>query len=230
MAKKKQGTVHEYKAAQMYDVEQREGESEIEYYTRLAKAADQRLVRLEKLAGEEGFASVKQYAYAQAMRNIESYGKSGDKLRFNTKPPEDRRLFREKIMDMRAFLSSPTSTKKGIIETYQKRVDTINSKYGTNYTWQQLANFFDSGDAGRLFKEYGSKTVMRAIGKIQKTKEELDKDIGQNGNVRKDEDEVATNVAYKIMTRPALQSTDIVLNMTQKQRAEVKKRLKGKGK
>lgn len=216
---------YEYKASQRYDIESRPGESDLEYYRRLAKAADQRLVRLEKLAEEPGFEAVKKYAYARAMRDIESYGGEGDKLRFNTKPPEDRRLFREKIMDMRAFLSSPTSTKAGIIETYKKKVDSINAKFGTNYTWQQLADFFASGDADRLFKEYGSDTVMRAIGKIQKTQEEVKEGIEKNPNRHKDTP--VDEVARKIMSRPNYSSLDIRLNMTQEEEKEVKKRLKG---
>lgn len=216
---------YEYKASQRYDIESRPGESDLEYYRRLAKAADQRLVRLEKLAEEPGFEAVKKYAYARAMRDIESYGGEGERLRFNTKPPEDRRMFREKIMDMRAFLSSPTSTRAGIIETYKKKVDSINAKFGTNYTWQQLADFFASGDADRLFKDYGSDTVMRAIGKIQKTQEEVKEGIEKNPNRHKDTP--ANLVARKIMSRPGLSSLDIRLNMTQAEEEEVRKRLKG---
>ena len=223
MAKKK-STVHEYKAASAYNIEQREGESELAYYRRLAKAADQRLVRLEELSTQEGFKAVKKYAYARAMRDIESYGKSGDKLRFNTAPPEDRRLFREKIMDMRAFLSSPTSTKRGIIEVYQKKVDTINQKFGTNFTWQQLADFFDSGDADRLFKDYGSKTVMTAIGRIQQTKEQIEKKIAENGNRRTDS--IADEVALKIMSRPTLSTTALRQDMTPAEQKEIRRRLR----
>lgn len=219
----KKGTEHEYQAAKRYNIEQKEGESEIEYYTRLAKAADTRLTRLEKLSQEEGFHNVTKYAYARAMRDIESYGGSGKKLRFNRKPPEDRRLFREKIMDMRAFLSSPTSTKSGIIETYQKRVDTINERYGTNYTWQQLADFFDSGDADRMFKDYGSKTVMIAIGKIQQTKEQIEKKIAGNENRRAD---LADEVALKIMSRPSMSTTALRQDMTQAEQREIRRRLR----
>ena len=219
----KRGTKHEYKAAGRYNIEQREGESELAYYRRLAKAADQRLVRLEELSKQEGFHAVTKYAYARAMRDIESYGKSGDRLRFNTSPPEDRRLFREKIMDMRAFLSSPTSTKRGIIETYQKRVETINQKFGTNYTWQQLADFFDSGDADRMFKDYGSKTVMIAIGKIQQTKEQIEKKIADNGNKRLD---LADEVALKIMSRPSMSTTALRQDMTQAEQREIRRRLR----
>lgn len=224
MARKQRGTVHEYKAAGRYDIEIRPGESDMEYYRRLAKAADQRLVRLEKLAEEPGFSAVKKYAYARAMRDIESYGGEGDKLRFNTKPPEVRQLFNEKIMDMRAFLSSPTSTKAGIIEVYKKRVETINKKYGTNYTWQKLADFFDSGDADRLFKDYGSKTVMMAIGKIQKTQEQIKAGIEENKNRRRDTP--ADELARKIMSRPSLSTLDLRLNMTQEEKEKVKAALK----
>lgn len=58
---KARSTKHEYKSAERYksNIEQRAGESDLEYYTRLAKQADQRLVRLEKLANEPGFENVR---------------------------------------------------------------------------------------------------------------------------------------------------------------------------
>ena len=97
---KARSTKHEYRSAERYksSIEQRAGESDLDYYTRLAKQADQRLVRLEKLSNEPGFENVKKYAYAAAMRDIESYGGAGKKMRFNTKPPKAPQLFREKIM------------------------------------------------------------------------------------------------------------------------------------
>ena len=79
MAKSK-GYKHEYKT-RAYNVDYKPGESDLQYYKRLAKVADQRLVRLEELAGLRegkpgvpGYEAVTQYAYAKAMRDLELYG------------------------------------------------------------------------------------------------------------------------------------------------------------
>ena len=107
---------HDY-SVKAYNVDYKPGETDLQYYKRLAKTADQRLVRLERLATEPGYEKVTQYAYAKAMRDIENYG--GGK-RFNVKPPlkedgtVDNTLLREKLADLRAFLTSVSSTKKGI--------------------------------------------------------------------------------------------------------------------
>lgn len=216
---------HEYKSAERTKafIEQRPGENDIQYYTRLAKMSDQRLVRLEKLSGEAGFENVTKYAYAAAMRDIESYGGESKKMRFNTKPPTNPTLFREKIMDMRRFLSAPTSSKAGIRETYETRVKSINQKYGTNYTWEDLADFFASGDAEKMFKEYGSKTVMRAIGVIQMTEEQIKGKLDENKNVHKDMDKKA---ALDIMSNPKFQRTQLRQNMTAETRDKIRKELR----
>ena len=165
--------VHEYKSTQRYDFDIRPGETDLEYYRRLAKTADQRLVRLEKLKREPGFESVDKFAYARAMRDIEVYG--GGK-RFNTKPPEARSLFNEKIADMLRFLQSPTSTKGGIIDVYQKRADTLNEKYkaaGLNVTWQDIANLHDSGLLTAAKMAMGSDTTWIAIGQVENNAEKI---------------------------------------------------------
>lgn len=172
---------HDYKSVKSYDFEQREGESEMQYYRRLAKVADQRLVRLEQLSKDPNFKGATKMAYARAMSDLEIFGGG---RRFNVKAPEDRRLFREKIMAMRYFLESPTSTKKGIVETYQERAKTLSEKYGTNFTWKDLADYFGKGMADKIAKDgYGSKTALRAIGTISKVKSSLVGAIRDNSNV-----------------------------------------------
>lgn len=224
---KARSTKHEYKSAERtkVNIEPRYGESDLDYYRRLAKMADQRLVRLEKLAQEPGFENVKKYAYAAAMRDIDSYGGASKKMRFNTAPPKDPRAFREKIMDIRRFLSAPTSTKAGIVDVYQKRADTINKKYGTNYTWEDLADFFQSGDADKLFKDYGSKTVMQAIGTIQYTAEQVKNNI--SGNKNKHVEDMKSKVALEIMSSPKYQSTALRKGMSKEERAKIRKELRG---
>lgn len=172
MASKKR-FVHDY--TNNYNLDIRPGETDLQYYRRIAKVADQRLVRLEALKHQPHFKNVENFAYARAMRDIESYG--GTK-RWNTKPPESERLLKEKITDIIRFLESPTSTKKGTIEVYQKRVDTINKNLDLEgkekITWQDFATITESGDLDTLIASYGSETAFASIGKVKRSKNKVD--------------------------------------------------------
>ena len=70
--------------AKKYNLDYKPGEDALMYYKRLAKTADQRLVRLEQLSTQKGYENVTAYAYARAQYDIGRYT-SGH--RFNTKPP-----------------------------------------------------------------------------------------------------------------------------------------------
>lgn len=141
-------------------------------YKQLAKRADQRLVRLEKLSQEPGFEAVTKYAYAKAMRDIKHWSGEEGK-RFNRNMPKRIRSIEAAIQDMKQFLDAPTSAKTGIIKTYKQKADTINEKYGTNFTWQDLANYYNSGLADKLNSEYGSKTALIVMGVIQKQEKDV---------------------------------------------------------
>lgn len=138
------------------------------YYKRIAKVADQRLVRLEALSQVEGYQGAAQWAYQRAMYDIEKWGYS-KKRRFNTKPPADVNQLKAKINDIQAFLESPTSTKAGINAVYKKRAETFNANYGTNFKWQDFANFLSK--YGDNFDRFDSDvyanaiTVVRSMGK-----------------------------------------------------------------
>lgn len=159
---------HEYKITpKPYDYNIKPGETDLDYYRRLAKTADERLVRLEALRHEKGFESVDKFAYARAMRDIEVWGGG---RRFNTKPPEDRRQFNEKISDILRFLQSPTSTKYGIKEVYQKRADKLNEKYGAeglHVTWKDIADLHDTGLLTTAKMALGSDTAWVSIGQVE---------------------------------------------------------------
>lgn len=170
----KQKTKYEYKITpQSYNYDMKPGETDLQYYRRLAKTADQRLVRLEAASHDPYYKGIEKYAYARAMRDIQAYGGG---TRFNTKPPEDREEFRDKIMDMLRFLKSPTSTKYGTKEVYQNRAAKLNEDYpGLNLSWQDMAELFSSGEFEKVWGEYGSDTVWVAIGKIKKNEDKMKK-------------------------------------------------------
>lgn len=163
-----------------YVLDQKPGESLEKYYRRLAKTADQRLVRLEKASDQEYYKTATQWAYARAVKDIRKWIKPGTttyKLRFNTAPPKDPEDLLAKINDIKTFLASPTSTKKGITEVYKKRAETVNQKYGTSFTWQQLAKYYTSGQAEIWDAKFGSKTALRTIAQLQKNKKKIIEDI-----------------------------------------------------
>lgn len=167
---------HNYGAkTSSFSYDQRPGESLEHYATRLAKQADQRMVRLEKLTGQKHFASANKYAYARAAHDIGSWGGTAEgKLpRWNRAMPTNAQSLKAKIADMKNFLMSPTSTKKGIVDVYKKRADTLNKKLGTNFTWEDLANYFESGIADKADRSYGgSSTALIAFYNLKVSDEE----------------------------------------------------------
>lgn len=161
--------------ARQYNYEQKPGETLNQLYNRLAKVSDMRLERLEELSKEEGFKTAKEWAYRRAEKDIAKYsgGKPGAAPRFNRKPANEAEM-KAKIRDMQTFLASPTSTKSGIVSVYKKRADTINEKYGTNWTWEDVAKYFLKAQNVKYEKIATSKTILVAIGKIQQAEKDYD--------------------------------------------------------
>ena len=144
----------------------------VKVYRTLAKSADQRLVRLEKYANEPNMGNAMQWSYARAMHDIKDW--SGDEAnRFNTAPPAKKTSLLSKIRDIQTFLDAPTSTKKGIKNVYQKRANSINKKYGTDFTWEDIGDFFESNFYKKLDESYASDTIVRAIGKMVKNEAKI---------------------------------------------------------
>lgn len=192
------------------------GESDRAYYIRLAKQADQRLVRLEKLSKQKGFEAVTSYSYATAMNDLKNFGQT----RFNAKVPdptteEGAFLFREKLAAVKEFLKAPSSTKQGIKSVYQDKVDTMNERYGTNFSWQDMADFFNTGYAQKLFNELkASKTVMKAIGIIQHNLKEIKEGTNANLNLN-GVPEPVKDMAIRILRR---KRTSEAFGLTKEQR------------
>lgn len=154
----------------------KKGETLEHAYRRLAKQADQRLVRLEAAAREPVYKGVLTYAYGGAMDDIHHW--SGDKAnRFNTAPPTTEKELRAKINDITRFLNSPTSTKSGITKMYKARTETLNKKYGTNFTWQEAGRFFEQRNDKIEGKAASSDLVLKSIGKMQQAAQKVVADM-----------------------------------------------------
>lgn len=143
-------------------------------YNKLAKKADRRMRELERFSRWEGFENIKEYAYKSAAKMIEKWtppGSKNENPRWQRNEPLDTRSLKAKIKDIETFLSMKSSTITGIKDIYKKRAETLNKRYGTDFTWQNLAAFYEGGGlADQTFDKYGSKTVLVAYGKIQRKK------------------------------------------------------------
>ena len=166
-------------------------ESYLKEYNKLAKKADRRMRELERFSRDPKFESLLNYAYRSAVKDIASWtppGKKRDALyqldkntlinasskpRWQRNTPTDTNSLKAKIKDIEKFLKKPTSTMTGTVKIYKKRTETINKRYGTKFTWEQLADYFETGLADKASDKYGSKTVLMAIGVIQKNKTEV---------------------------------------------------------
>lgn len=155
----------------------------LRYYRRIAKVADQRLVSLESYAYDKYFGGVLNYAYKGAMHDLQKYGEGH---RFNTKPPQSVNELRAKIKDIEKFILSETSTKIGVKRTYIQKANTVNERYGTNFTWMDLANYYMSGMADKMDRMFGSKTAMMVIGQLQKQSKKIKNDILKGKDVKLD--------------------------------------------
>ena len=157
-------------------------------YRKLAKRADQRLVRLEKLSQQKGFEGVLRYGYARAQRDIKVWG-GANATRFNIKPPQagliegesaaehqkaQERILKSKIADIKKFLDpnqTKTSTKSQILKVYKHRANEINKKFGSGFTWQDLADFHERGVWEKLQARYGYRTAFRVMERLRVDKD-----------------------------------------------------------
>ena len=184
----------------------------ISYLNKINKIADRRLRNLEVYRHDAGYKDIDKYAYAKAMRNIKAIG--GNK-RFSIKAHESmtKQEIQKRINYTLEFLNSPSSTKTGITKVYKKRVATLNAKYGTNYTWQQLAQLFESGVFDVLIEKFASESTFRSIGKFQKNKEAtvqmLNEKLGVNisNNIS---DAKLNGYIYRLMQDEVLDKNDLI--------------------
>lgn len=148
-------------------------------YRRIAKAADQRLVRLEQISTAENYKNAEKWSYSRAQRDIREWG-GPTATRFNIKPPKGDANVRAKIEDMLTFMKAPSSTKGGIRTIHQKRAETINKEFGTNFTWEDLGKFFNSDLSKKMDENLGSPVKMKVIAEIRKKKKDIKKAIEES--------------------------------------------------
>ena len=180
-------------------------------YRRLAKRADQRLLRIERLAENENYKAIKQYAYKKAAKDITHWSGATDKPRFNTAPPKGKNaqasymMLQAKVNDIKSFLEAPTSTKSGVTKVYNKRAEAYNKQFGTSYTWQGIKQVTDSALFEKLESKMDRYIVLKVLGVIDENREEVEKRLagkkenGQTIHIEVD-DEVVGYEVEKVLT------------------------------
>lgn len=190
----------------------------VKEYRKLAKRADQRLVRLEKLSTQKDFKQVKQWAYKNAVTDALEWGASSDKPRFNIKPPSSTISLKAKIQDIKNFLEKPTSTRSGIIDVYEQKAQTLNEKYkeyGLNLNWSDVGTFFQSSLYKKLSKKYSSGTVIKAIATIKQNESKVLQDFNQHkaSHIKTEDNDMIINDAISRMTSYYKSDVKKLLNM-----------------
>lgn len=149
-------------------------------YRELANEANARMRALEQLAKNPEYKAVLGYAYKDVLHDLEAL--TGRKRflhnieRLSAKNTDIRHLT-ALINVAKTFLDSPSSTKEGIDQVYGKRADTINEKFGTNFTSEDMKTFFESSVWEKLKDRLGSPVAMLVINKIQKEPNKILEDI-----------------------------------------------------
>lgn len=146
----------------------------IKEYKKLAKRANARLLALEKLSKQKHFGSVLNWSYRRAQFDIKQQG--GAK-RFKTSVKEDINIKTLSAMrnDIYNFLNSPSSTKTGIIKNYKEKTDTFNKKFGTDWNWEEMSDYFEKGGKEIFEEKFSSSTALDVLGVFRKNKTEIKK-------------------------------------------------------
>lgn len=152
--------------------------TELQEFRKLAKRADQRLRELERLANNQGYSNVKSWAYKKAMRDIKHWSGEG-RATFNRDAPRNLNSLRAKRRDVEDFLNAVSSTKRGIDKMYRRRADTINKRYGTHFTWEQLGNVFDNKEENILYtkENTGGKSYLKAVNYLNQNEKSIMKQL-----------------------------------------------------
>lgn len=143
----------------------------LKQYRKLAKRADQRLVRLKRYGDKKP--SILDWAYKKAMHDIKQYG-GPEAQRFNIKPPAREAELKRKIADIENFLQMPTSTKAGIRNIEKKRVASVNKSLNTDFTVKEWEHLHESGIYSKLIEKYGFYSATEALGTIDKNADEIE--------------------------------------------------------
>lgn len=130
--------------------------------------ANAKLLNLEKLSKKEGYENIKEYAYRVAINEIRKI--RGEEYKYFNIPKNTHQLEKTKRA-LERFLDSPTSDRAGIESVYTKNAESLNEKFGTDFDWQDMANFLKSAKFEEIKAQYDSDTAILMMKALYKNKD-----------------------------------------------------------
>ena len=131
-------------------------------YRKLAKRANQRLVRLERYKAE-GMKEATSYAYSYAQSSIQGFrgeqftrwSESGKGYTYS-----DLNMM---LSDIQSFLNKPTSTKTGFMSINDRRTQKLNETLGTEFSSTEFQKFMETGGLfDKLIAQFGYREAFKA--------------------------------------------------------------------
>lgn len=154
------------------------------HYKTLAKKADERLRQLERMSEREEYKGVKSYAYKKAMRDIRKMRGAGY-TKFGEAKPKNLRQLKARQAKIENFLSAPTSEVSKIKEIYEQRVKSLNDSQGTNFTYEDYANYWENVHNGKIMYSRASLRAMSVINDENRTRDKLVEELKKaNENIK----------------------------------------------
>ena len=131
-------------------------------YKKLAKRANQRLVRLERYSAE-GMKEATSYAYSQAQSSIAGF--RGEQYRRWSESGKGYTQSDLSMMlsDIQSFLGKQTSTKRGFMSVNDRRTSSLNETLGTDFTSSEFQKFMETGGLyDKLISQFGYREAFKA--------------------------------------------------------------------
>lgn len=139
-------------------------------YRKAVQRVNKQLYRLEKHYASSG-ENIMATAYGSVMRDIKSF--FGEQKRFSKKMPATVREYQKIINAIKRFYAKPSATIRGMANVYSKRAKTWSKKMNANITADDMRDIFESGLYKEFASVYGSATVLRAIGMVERQADRL---------------------------------------------------------
>lgn len=179
-------------------------------FERLSGTAQSRMRELEKWVSKDpNYKSVLDWGYRLGKKAIAiMYGENAKGFRH--KAPTDKDTLIKNISEIEKFLAMPTTTKTGVIDIYERRANKLNKDYGTNFSWEDLATFFEGTGFEKNERAFGSDVYLYAIGEIQKNEKEIIEAIQQKSKINLNiEDEAVKETVENLINEYGIKVVDL---------------------
>lgn len=157
--------------------------SELKEFQKLAKRADERLRQIrDNYSKRKGFENMINWAYKKAMRDIKHWS-GNDATTFNRGASKlSLNQLRAKKHDVEEFLNAPTSLISSTVDLYQRRADTLNQRYGTNFSWEELGTVFEDKENNDFYQK-GGISYVEAVGYMKDNEQALLQSLEDNSRL-----------------------------------------------